>query len=79
MIVCMCVFGCERLCVSVCMHAMTSLCAVAECTQGPQPHLAEIKRLLRRKSELVASGAYSRDDPLIVRIEQRVMELAGAQ
>jgi len=58
---------------------MTSLCAVAECTQGPQPHLAEIKRLLRRKSELVASGAYSRDDPLIVRIEQRVMELAGAQ
>jgi len=47
--------------------------------QGAQPNLNEIKRLLRRKSELVATGAYSREDPLIVRIEQRVMELAGAQ
>lgn len=45
-------------------------------TQGAQPNLGEIKRLLRRKSELIASGAYGRDDPLIARIEARVMELA---
>ncbi|KAL6757254.1 hypothetical protein V8C86DRAFT_2629461 [Haematococcus lacustris] len=43
----------------------------------PPPALAEIQRLLARKSELLASGVYARDDPLIQRIEQRVAKLAG--
>jgi hypothetical protein len=37
----------------------------------------EIRRLLRRKSELLATGAYERSDPLIARIEARVAQLAG--
>lgn len=42
-----------------------------------QPHLSEIRRLLRRKSELLATGAYERNDPLIQRIDDRVAQLAG--
>lgn len=43
----------------------------------PQPHLAEITRLLRRKSELLGTGAYEAGDPLIAAIEARVAQLAG--
>ncbi len=39
--------------------------------------VAEIRRLLRRKSELLSTGAYERHDPLIARIEARVAQLAG--
>jgi hypothetical protein len=39
--------------------------------------LSEIRRLLRRKSELLATGAYTRSDPLIQRIDDRVAQLAG--
>jgi hypothetical protein len=38
---------------------------------------AEIQRLLRRKSDLLATGAYAPDDPLISQIEARVAVLAG--
>ena len=46
-------------------------------TGGVQPCcLSEIRRLLRRKSELLALG-YDRADPLIQRIEHRVADLAN--
>ena len=39
------------------------------------PKSQEVVRLERRKEELIASGAYAADDPLIARIDDRVREL----
>eukprot|EP00798_Chlamydomonas_sp_ICE-L_P005676 gene5676-3536_t len=46
--------------------------------EPPTPvSMAEVRRLLRRKAELLQTGVYCRTDALIVRIDQRVQQLAG--
>ncbi len=45
--------------------------------QGGLAAEAEVQRLLRRRAELLATGAYAQDDALIQRIEAKVAELGG--
>jgi hypothetical protein len=49
----------------------------ADAVTAAQPNLAEIRRLLKRKSELMATGAYTATDALILKIDKRVAELGG--
>jgi hypothetical protein len=41
--------------------------------------LAEVRRLLKEKVELLASGLYARDDPVVLQIDARVQALAEQQ
>jgi hypothetical protein len=38
-----------------------------------------VRRLLKEKVELLASGLYARDDPVVLQIEARVQALAEQQ
>jgi hypothetical protein len=41
--------------------------------------LSEVRRLLKEKVELLSSGLYARDDPVVLQIEARVQALAEQQ
>lgn len=51
---------------------------VAAGSGGGEAHLPEIRRLLKERAELLLTGVYTREDPLVLQLDQRVAALAGS-
>jgi hypothetical protein len=49
------------------------------CAAAAADQLSEVRRLLKEKVELLASGLYARDDPVVLQIDARVQALAEQQ
>jgi hypothetical protein len=58
--------------------AASSAAAGSPSAPGSNP-LSEVRRLLKEKVELLASGLYNRDDAVILQIDARVQQLAEQQ